>query len=277
MRTECVAATLRSYIHKKDIARHLLSNRKGHLYRMTTNCFKHEDNLTLLANCQNPNIEMFSDIVEIVPVTSRRTGHTYWNRACAACNNDADDVMEWLSTLIIKRMIPYFTNSPFAAKYPDTLEEMFDLMTSPRLADIIYTPPVSMADNLCMRRENVPTFYCENSSDEIEWDTTNWIFKSCRQLFSPVYRSSRVYYYMNVFCYLCGTRIELNDKKQTCSRENADKASHGSLSALLDYKPGTETSRPHDIVPRFLQGRCGCSEIYDPYQVIHSDLLCHFC
>ena len=67
---ECIAATIRSYKNKAGLTPFHLD----HMYIMTTNCFNDGINLTLLASCQSPDTESFSDIV---PVTSLETGTTY--------------------------------------------------------------------------------------------------------------------------------------------------------------------------------------------------------
>ena len=120
VRQECIAATARSYRNKADPS-HLASFHRDHMYSMITDCFHDHTNLTLVAKCQSPDTNTLSDNV---PVTSQLTGYTYWNVPCAVCNDDADDVLEWTTTVIMKSIIPYFSNSSMNGMYPDTFEKL---------------------------------------------------------------------------------------------------------------------------------------------------------
>ena len=267
VKKECITATVRSYENKKWVS----FDYTEHMYLMTTECFQDGPNLTLLENCQTPNTANFGDII---PVTSQTTGTTYWNRACAACNDDADEVIEWTPSVILKHIIPFFDISYSDTLFPDTFEKIFTFVSSPRLGDLIYIPPLSMEDSYCLRKDAIPTGYCETS---LQWGnppTFDWTSDSCNKFYNPVYSTSRskIYPYMNIFCFICRNTIELTNTDKSC-RKNDVKGNAGYLSALLNFKREEEKSVSEDdfIVK---EGRCDCGEIFDPYVVSYISYLC---
>ena len=257
---ECIAATVMSYRNKLNLD----SSHINHMYRMVTRCFHDNTNLTLVNKCQQPDTDALS---ENIPVTSQITGYTYWNKPCAICNDDGDDVIEWTPNVLIKTNIPYFSNSSIRShqSYPDTYEKLSNLLNS-RLSDIIYIPPLSIRreNQICFIEELVPASDCGQTLNEEGSLTRDWLSESCRQFNSPLQNGIR-YIYKNIFCLVCRISLPLVAKKQSCTVGQRN-VSPGYLTALLNYK--LEPDHPASGDDRlFAERKCNCAEMLDPYLV----------
>ena len=261
VKQECIAASVVSY--KDKLA--LDSSHTFHMFPMVTSCFLDNSNLTLVAECQQPDTDALSDNI---PVTSMETGYTYWNRPCAVCNDDDDDVVEWTPTVLIKSIMPYFANSSYRMQtpYPDTYELLSGLLNSRRLSDIIYNPPGSIMPDKCVRKEMVPAPDCKEVPEEKESVTSDWLLESCRQFFNPVNYGLRSLFHRNIFCLLCSTSLQLIESKPICRSDEPMKAVPGYFTTLFNYKlePDQPTTPDDD---RLDEDECGCAEILDPYLV----------
>ena len=260
---ECIAATL-SYRSKL----YLDPSSVNYMYRMVTSCFQDNTNLTLAANCEHPDTDALS---ENIPVTSQITGYTYWNKPCAVCNDDDDDIIEWTPNVLIRTSIPYFSNfsMPFHQPFPDTYEKLSALLNSRRFSDTIYTPPVSiMPENqMCIRRQLVRPSNCEQTLKEEDLSTTDWLFESCRQFFSPIQYGFRGVVYLNIFCLVCRNSMQLIANKPTCRSVGPLKASPGYLTGLLNYKLEPDDTAADEDDQLIDEEKCNCAEMFDPYLV----------
>ena len=246
----------------------------NHMYRMVTDCYQDNANLTLVAKCQHPDTDILSetnDLSENIPVTSQITGYTYWNKPCAVCNDDGDDVIEWTPYVLVKKTIPYFSNSSdtYWTPYPDTYEILFELLNSRRYSDIIYTPPENtMPENhICIREDLVHVSDCGQTSKDKGLSTSDWLFESCRQFHSPVKYGTRGLSSMNIFCLVCSNLMQITANKPICRSVGPPRASPGYLTALLNYKldPNHPASDEDDQLVD--EGMCNCAEMFDPYLV----------
>ena len=258
---ECIAATVVSYRNKLSLE----PSHVNHMYRMVTNCFHDNTNLTLVNMCHHPDTDALS---ENIPVTSMITGYTYWNKPCAMCNDDDDDVITWTPNVLIKTNIPYFSNysNRRYIPYPDTYERLSNLLNS-RFSDIIYTPPLSIRpeNRICLIEELVSRPDCRQTLEVESLSTSDWLFESCRQFNSPVQHGLR-HASMNIFCYVCRNTLWLVANKQSCRTVGPPKASTGYLTALLNYK--LEPDPPASDDDRLTaEGKCNCAEMFDPYLV----------
>ena len=238
-----------------------------HMYRMVTSCFHDntEANLTLVNKCQHPDTDALS---ENIPVTSQINGYTYWNKPCAMCNDDDDDVIEWTPNVLIKTNVPYFSNSssPWHLAYPDTYEKLSSLLNSRRFSDIIYIPPLSIRPENCIMEELARlTSNCGQTLNEEGLSTSDWLSESCSQFKSPVQHGMRGFS-MNIFCYVCRNTLRLVANKQSCRTAGRLKASPGYLTALFNYKLEPDPPASDDDRPT-AEGKCNCAEIFDPYLV----------
>ncbi|MEW8486485.1 MAG: hypothetical protein AB2705_14995, partial [Candidatus Thiodiazotropha sp.] len=77
--SECIASSSKSYKNKRVLGPAYSK------YFMTTQCFS-DTNASVKAKCETPNPY---DLTDTIPVTSLSSGHTYWNKHCALCNNDS--------------------------------------------------------------------------------------------------------------------------------------------------------------------------------------------
>ena len=259
---ECIAATVVSYRNKLSLD----SSHVNHMYRMVTSCFHDNTNLTLVNKCLHPDTDAFS---ENLPVTSQITGYTYWNKPCAMCNDDDDDVIEWTPNVLIKTNIPYFSNysNKRYKSYPDTYEKLSNLL-NPRFSDIIYTPPLSirLENRICLIEEWVPRPDCRQTLEVESLSTSDWLFESCRQFKSPVQHGLRRAS-TNIFCYVCHKSLRFVTNKQSCRTVGLPKASPGYLTALFNYKlePDPPASNANRLIA---EGKCNCAEMFDPYLVL---------
>ena len=263
VKQECVVASVASYRNKLTFD----YSHMNHMYRMVTSCFHDNTNLTLVAKCQHPDTDALS---HNIPVTSHITGYTYWNKPCAMCNDDDDDVIEWIPNVLIKTSIPYFSNSsnPRRIPYPDTYELLSSLLNTRRFSDIIYTPPVSIlhANHKCIRKDLVRVSDCEQTLTEEGLSTSDWLLESCKQIYSPAQHETRSIS-PNIFCIVCRNPVKLIANKQSCRSTGPPRAKPGYLTALLNYKlePDHPAPRAED---RLIDGtKCNCAEMFDPYQV----------
>ena len=263
---KCIVTSIHSY--KQTELNRFYNKHRHQMFLMTTDCFQNSHdatnitlrgtrNTTLLENCRTPSTGSFGS--DIVPVTSLKTGINYWNRACAECNGDDDDVIEWAPIILLTRPVPYFVNSSTPGVFPNFLDAFIELVNLPRFGDIVYKPPegIPMNDSVCLRKEAIVNQkVCDNSS--------GWLSESCRRLQSPVVWTPRAtvainFSFINIFCLICQVKLQTLDEKSNCRYESEWRGPPDTLMALLDYRQTPEES-DHD-------GRCGCTEIFDPYQV----------
>ena len=234
------------------------------MHPMTTDCFTADPNQSLLASCRTPDTTQF---VDTIPVTSQTTGNTYWNRACAACNEDDNDIIDWTPNVIFKRAIPYFTVPPsVGAEFPDTFDKLLPFVNSRRgQGDIIYKPPTSMEDNVCLRKDSIYIDYCKPSPARNNQALEGWTSDACDKFYNPVYGTAQPF--MNIFCFICQYKIEPKDKDIAC-RKSFSKAGSGILQAVLDYRRNEGNKEKYGIAASTVKDkRCTCTEIYDPYLV----------
>ena len=271
VKQDCIVASVMSYRNKISLD----FSHVNHMYHMVTSCYHDNTNLTLVAKCQHPDTDILSstdDLSENIPVTSQITGYTYWNKPCAVCNDDDDDLLEWAPNVLIKKTIPYFSNlsdTLFWTPYPDTHEILFTILNSRRFSDIIYTPPVGiMAENqICIREDLVHASDCGQTLKEEGLPTSDWLVESCRQFYSPVQQGINGVPFTNIFCLVCSNLMQLTANKLSCRSLGPPRASPGYLTALLNYKlePDHPASDKDDqLIDR---GKCNCAEMFDPYLV----------
>ena len=232
-----------------------------HLFHMVTTCFLDNSNLTLVDECQNPDPDALSNNI---PVTSQKTGYTYWNKPCAICNDDEDDIIEWIPYVIIKRNIPYFSNYSGSIPYPDTYETLSNILNARSLADIMYIPPENIVPEThkCMREELLHPLDCKQTLDEEGSSTPNRLDEACRHIYSPVKHGPNSIYYKNIFCLASGTPVRLVTNKPICQTKEPIKASLGYLTTLFNYK-----LEPDQPAPVKVDEKCSCAEMFDPYLV----------
>ena len=234
-------------------------------YFMTTQCFEDRSNSSLVSKCENPDI---FNIDETVPVTSVSTGHTYWNKHCAACNGDINNLKQWDSKLNFAANIFTYFDAKMSGllSMVNSLEELHGMLA--RRGEIFYTPPVSMEHNRCFEKR-----YADNTCAEKEESKNktriSFIRQACQRFYNPVYAFlPRRIIYLNFFCFLCKIQIVKMDK---CSLDDAIRGplQKGQMTALLDYKTTSETiladtHRPHREEK---QETCPCDKVYDHYKV----------
>ena len=125
---------------------------------------------------------------------------------------------------------------------------------------------------MCIQKGSFRVMYCEQSTNEEDVSTLDWLFESCRQFYNPV-RSSVGYIYKNIFCFICRDTIQLTANNPSCSCVEDFKSSSGYITALFNYKLEPENTAQHEDDRLVDEGPCGCAEMFDPYLVnAHIDL-----
>ena len=286
MRQECRVASLRGHAVEQSF--------RDHTYLMVGKCLTDNDNQTLIANCERPDID---NVETNVPVTSLMTGNIYRNMACATCNYDTYYVVEWLQNIIIKAQIPYFTNitavTGFTLPFPDTHERLRLFLRSTRRSNLIYTPPegISTEEKVCIPKGSYHALYCEippntelppntemppntqkPSNTEIPTNGVeasspmDFLYEACRHIVDPV-RLLDGDIYTNVFCFLCRRKPSLKPTNQHCKYDIEMKSPKGYLTALLNYKAERDTTNSHVHKRQLVENACNCAEIFDPFLV----------
>ena len=253
---ECIAATIHSY--KKAEINTFYSPSDHNMFLMITDCFQEVTNSTLAENCRTPNATSFGS--DVVPVTSLKTRTNYWNRACAICNNDNDDVIDWSPVISMKRPVPYFRNFTVPGGFPETYDHFLELVSKIRFGDIVYQPPLPMLNSVCLVKAVIATTtFCETSS--------MWLRDACQQLHNPVYlpRYARQVSFVNIFCLICQNKLELRKQELKCRYSTDIRGRAGPITALLNYKRKPEVAGP--VGRQNSRSSCNCDEIFDPYQV----------
>ena len=244
---DCVQASSQGYISS--------ANNKVPYYYMVSHCFGDRTNETVLKNCESPSFYTTDDLH---PVTSLKTGHTYWNGPCATCNADSDELLPWNTYAGIARPIVYF-NDHF--HYPDSVEKLKRLTAN----DLIFSPPYTMDAEQCLQEEAVSS--CDTPSEMFDNDSS-FLLEMCNDYYSPVstFHTGRRTGYRNIFCFFC-TRFQFftlwKTTKHICNKDETKFTDKG-IAALLDYKrPDTKLIQQTLKDQGHKAGNCECHEIYD--------------
>ena len=259
--TEHIAATVKSYYNKAVSMKHHKS------FLMITNCISSYSNSILEQTCMNPSAYSMHDVK---PVTSQKTGLTYWNSHCAECNNDIENNVPWPARAEFEHGIVFFANTSGFA-YPGSIEELYDRVA--RMEDIIFTPPIPMENQMCMRRTDLLTLH-ERTRVEII-NGSRFLFEACQLFIDPVFfrGSVKTHPYRNIYCFL-SQQIQMQSKKElsNCLNEEYFRAVPRQMTALLDLSETPKTSKRVNMIghgrPKLSHRRCLCDKIFDDYLVI---------
>ena len=258
---ECVAATVRSYKRIDSLGFGLSS------YFMITKCFEDKSNDSIVSKCESPDIY---NIEETVPVTSVRTGRTYWNKHCAICNGDTNNLFQWTTNILLgKDVLFYFdatTRMGFKSQ-PNSLEELHaEFAISGR---IFYTAPVSVEHDRCITKQHSRT--CKDETQTENKIEISVLQEACERSNNPVYFGAvKKYVYLNIFCFLlCIPRITQIARLDKCSFIDVERG-QTEMTAILDYKAASKTLLSDAYHPNHLRqvrDTCPCDQIYDYYKV----------
>ena len=259
IKRECIAANVASYTSRTS------ASAETPRYFMTTKCFEDNNNTTLVSNCETPDIY---NIDHTVPVTSMRSGQSYWNKPCAICNDDAENLLQWSSRIGLgKNKVIYFdVKRPGLISLPNSTEDLH--VSFARFNDILYAPPVAMDHNRCLERSISVT--CAKQQETENKTELSFLQQSCEQLYNPVYLNNlRNIVYSNIFCFLCLSReLEEVSREGKCRFEAKpiEKMMSKQMSAILDYRITTKTrlaEKQHFQYFRDKQNMCSCDQFYD--------------
>ena len=262
--TECICATAQSY--KRGIG----GSGACTGYFMVTKCYGDRSDMITVTKCENPNANILNDTG---PVTSEKTGRIYWNRHCAICNNDADELLEWRTNVEFKHDLVFYAHDLEFPRYPNTFEELHAHLY--HLSNIIYMPPsnISVKNLQCLDKKAV--FSCqENGGVKYSYEGDNLIFNLCKQFYNPVViqGASKNYPYMNIFCFFCREDfLERPAAELDCNWQEEYRFSPGVMTALLDFKTDgkAENSEFNKYMEESTNHDCACAQVYDHYQVVY--------
>ena len=257
---ECIAASVKSY-RNKAIKKLYKS------FFMITKCVPLYSNSTLEQNCINPSAYSRKDVG---PVTSKTTRLTYWNSHCAECNNDNENTIPWQAHIEFDRDIIYFSNmSSFT--YPASIEELYAEIALSHAGDIIYTPPVQVENQMCLRKCNEMPLNGRTRQQII--NGSNFLMEACQVFNNPVFvrRGFRTYLYRNIYCFLSQQmQLDTQKEEQECRIGEYFKDTPPQMTALLDYGKTPKTSADLNFIgqSKLSQRKCPCDKIFDHYTVI---------
>ena len=251
LRFDCVQASSLAYISRAD--------NKVPYFFMATHCFGDRTNETVLGNCENPSLYTTGDLN---PVTSLRTGHTYWNEPCSSCNADSGKLLRWISYAGFTRPIMYFSDF---FRYPDSVEKLKRILAN----DLNFSPPYTMDDERCFPEEHARL--CDTPAGMFN-NASSFLLEMCNDHYNPVttFFTGLQTGYRNIFCFFC-TQFQYSLLRKTmstiCIKDETKFAIEG-ITALLDYKsPDTKVIQQTLKDQGYTAGKCGCHEIYDNVKV----------
>ena len=233
-------------------------------YFMVNRCYGDRSNETLLVQCEAP--ESFT-MDQILPVTSTKTGHTYWNKYCATCNADVDVLLPWRAYVIFKHP-PIFYGDYL--RYPTTIEQL----QRATARSLIYSPPLAMNNNVCL-----PKSYAGGCDTPIELLSNDSMFliNLCNDYFSPLSSglTGAQVVVRNIFCLFCNRfrSFELRKVEETKCSGDDSRLSESGITGLLDYTDTNSKSIQQTFHEQGYQypmkEGCMCNEVYDGNEVLY--------
>ena len=249
--SECIASTSKSYRDKR------LPGSIYSKYFMTTQCFSNI-NASVKAKCETPNPY---DVTETIPVTSLRSGHTYWNQHCALCNNDSEAIVFWDMAVVFWGQFVFYRSASGMYLFADTKKEFYNQLLA--YEEIFYMPPFEMQQKRCAPRHVQRT--CRKLLNNTREADQQFLYETCNKFVSPTAVGALNFIIdKNVFCYFCIEEIAIIANYECSFSDDDYKKLNGDMIGLINYNDATEIStstKAHG------NGKCSCMEIYDTYQV----------
>ena len=258
VRSDCTAPTAEMYMYQRSYPAYYP------MYFMITHCFRNDTNMATISKCESPDQYVLGDTI---PVTSPKTGRTYWNKHCAICNADVDDVLPWNSTVVFDT---FLLHSPLMTSHqliPQSPEEFYTYLRKKLRASIIYTPPLPMQHKQCTSHY----LTCTDQGKELanENDRQSFLYDACIQYSSQVrvgYPRARSY--KNIFCFFC--RKKYSSSRTSCDSDAGERFPPGKISGLINYRKSSEADREVQSISGLagsLRGNCACYQVYDTHRV----------
>ena len=254
IKSECIAATSKSYVSKSKLGNEYPR------YSMITQCYKDVENNVTRKKCQQPNY-IVPD--ETLPVTSVHTNRTYWNKYCALCNNDSEEILQWNAKVFYRLSIVYF-----ASKHVLYKKQNFEYFFEQTIEGdgFVYSKPNGVENSRCVREDQLRQTELNTYNSEV----SRFVQMACEQFHSPINSGSvKSYAYKNVFCYLYRDDFTFTESNNIpdCIRNNF-RESYSKISALLNYEhtdPDTSNIVPLEV--RLDLPKCSCTSIFDSTKV----------
>ena len=262
IQNDCIAATSKSYFSKTHV------DFKYPHYSMVTRCFNNRDNVTLVTRCEQPDLhDLKAD--ETIPVYSKVTGRTYWNKYCAICQNDSQDIVTWDAKIHMKRDYLIFRHRSIPVTPAQNFSHFYDM--SVNAGELIYTKPneigPSMEPSMCVPKNRI------RQADEANFHALchehQFLRDACHNFdsLSVVYGFKGPVTYKNMFCLLCQTDRILSNSDPDCELD-VFKGMQPSYTALLNHNFLVEGALSGGYEKeQTTQQKCPCYTILDSVQV----------
>ena len=254
---DCIAATSKSYFSKTSLPKY------PH-YSMITRCFSNRKNATLVTQCEQPNTQNVK-ADETIPVYSKVTDRTYWNKYCAICNDDSLRFVNWGATIHLNQYYYIFNHRSVPVTRSQNFSHFYD--TAVHAGEVIYTKPERTEPNICIPKENI--LQADEAKFHTQCHANQFLRDACQNFNSPavVYGLSGPRGYKNVFCLLCQTGHMLPGDQSSCELD-VHKGIPPSFTALLNHNFVTEEDLKNGFEDEETsQHGCPCYTIFDNVQV----------
>ena len=225
---DCIAATSKSYFSKTNV------DFKYPHYYMVTRCFSNRENVTFVTRCEQPDTHDLK-VDETIPVYSKATGRTYWNKYCAICQNDWQDAVTWDAIIHMNRDYHIFNHRSTPVTPAQNFSHFYDMAVN--AGEVIYTKPNKIEPSLepiiCIPKNLI------RQADETNFHALcqkhQFLQNACQNFDSPsvVYGIKGLQPYKNMFCLLCQTRSISLESEPDCELD-VFKGKRPSYSALLN-------------------------------------------
>ena len=262
IQNNCIAATSKSYFSKTS-----LDTNYPH-YSMVTRCFNNRDNVTLVTRCEQPDLhDIKAD--ETIPVYSKVTGRTYWNKYCAICQNDSQNIVTWDAKIHMKRDYFIFRHRSIPVTPAQNFSHFYDMAVN--AGELIYTKPneiePSMEPSMCIPKNKI------RQADEASFHALchehQFLRDACHNFdsLSVVYGFKGPVTYTNMFCLLYQTGRFLSNSQPDCELD-VFKGMRPSYTALLNHNFVVEGALSGgNENEQTTQQKCPCYTILDSVQV----------
>ena len=261
---DCIAATSRSYFSRTN------TDTTYPYYSMVTRCYGNRDNSTLVTRCEQPDMyNIKAD--ETIPVYSKATGRTYWNKYCAMCHDDHHNLIMWKATVYMRRNYLIFSQRSIPVTRPQNFSDFFD--TAVNAGELLYSRPDDTEPNICIPKRHIQQI--DKGSFHTLCQENQFLRDACQNFesLSIVYGLKGPIAYKNMFCLLCQASNILSGMEPDCELE-VFKGLAPSYTALLNLNFMADGNLGDGFANGDVsQHGCPCNAIFDSAKVWASFLL----
>ena len=238
IKSECIPAT--SAVYFTESTKISISYL---LHPVETKCFPQNGyNATkrynsTITSCEQPNVHHYV-IDEMTPVSSLISGRSYWNKYCAMCNNDSQDIEPWSAMVHVERPYCYFFNKYFQLG-TETFASFFKSII--KAGKFVYRKPNKLKYIPCLLTNDGSD--CDSRSLSGDNPKERFMRDACSNFSAAVLIRGKIRAspYKNIFCFFCGgDEIIPPGKGSTpdCMFTDIHKNIDAVMTGLLNYRLG---------------------------------------